>query len=396
MIIDKKASEFIMQTIHDILPFMKNILIRVDWNVPIHDGITLDNSRILETIPTLMRLLNSGKHITIMTHLGRPKGAYQADSSLKLLLPEVEKLLQQRVNFIEDLDQLGHQWEHPISLLENIRFFPGEETNDLELIQRLINKADAFVNDAFSVSHRAHASVEGVTHHLPHFAGVLMERELSNLTYFHDHYERPLMVICGGAKISSKIDFIQNMLKKAKTIALVGGLANTFLKAKGLNVGQSLVEDDAIDLAKRIIDQATIDGCELWMPDQVRVGKSLEDIPIDKSVADVHPDERILDIAPRSLDDLLTAMSDAKTIVWNGALGVFERPVWSNGTFTLAKELGRLTQQKHVQTLAGGGETVMALRQTNTFNQITYVSLAGGAFMEFMEGRKLPGVVPLL
>ena len=396
MIIDKKASEFIMQTIHDILPFMNNILIRVDWNVPIQDGVVLDNSRILETIPTLMRLLNSGKHITIMTHLGRPKGAYQADSSLNLLLPEIEKLLSKPVNFIESLDQLGHQWEHPISLLENIRFFPGEETNDLELIQRLIQKADVFVNDAFSVSHRAHASVEGVTHHLPHCAGLLMERELSNLTYFHDHYERPLMAICGGAKISSKIDFIQNMLKKAKTIALVGGLANTFLKAKGLNIGLSLVEDDAIDLAKRIIDQAAIDGCELWMPTHVRVGKSLEDTPIDKSVTEIHPDERILDIAPRSLDDLLTVANDAKAIVWNGALGVFESPAWSNGTFTLAKELGRLTHQKHVQTLAGGGETVMALRQTNTFNQFTYVSLAGGAFMEFMEGRKLPGVVPLL
>ncbi|QOL19453.1 phosphoglycerate kinase [Candidatus Bodocaedibacter vickermanii] len=385
-----------MKTIHDILPFMKNVLVRVDWNVPIQDGVVLDNSRILETVPTIMGLLSSGKHVTILTHLGRPNGAYQAESSLKLLQPEIEKLLQHPVNLIENLDQLGHQWEHQISLFENIRFFPGEEANDPELIKRLIQKADVFVNDAFSVSHRAHASVEGITHHLPHCSGVLMDRELSNLSYFHEHYEQPLMAICGGAKISTKIDFIQNMLKKAKTIALVGGLANTFLKAQGLNVGLSLVEDDAIDLAKKIIDQAATEGCELWMPNHVRVGKTLTDTPIDKAATEVTTDERILDIAPRSLECLLKTANDAKTIIWNGALGVFENPTWSNGTFTLARELGRLTQQQQFQTLAGGGETVMALRQTNTFNQFTYVSLAGGAFMEFMEGRKLPGIVPLL
>lgn len=385
-----------MQTIRNILPVMKNVLIRVDWNVPIQDGIVLDNSRILESLPTIMGLLNAGKHVTILTHLGRPKGAYQAEFSLKPLLPEIEKLLQYSVNFIEDLDQLGHQWEHPISILENIRFFPGEETNDPELTKRLVQNADVFVNDAFSVSHRAHASVEGITHHLPHCAGQLMERELSNLTYFHDHYERPLMAICGGAKISSKIDFIENMLKKAKTIALVGGLANTFLKAKGLNIGQSLVEDDAIDLARKIIDQAAVEGCELWMPNHVRVGKTLDDIPVDKPVTEIKSDDRILDIAPHSLDELLKSANESKTIIWNGALGVFENPLWSYGTFTLAKELGRLTQQKQFQTLAGGGETVLALHHTHTFNQFTYVSLAGGAFMEFMEGRKLPGVVPLL
>jgi phosphoglycerate kinase len=396
MIIYKKASEFIMKTIRDIPPLMKNILIRVDWNVPIRDGVLLDTSRILETLPTMMRLLDSGKHITILTHLGRPKGTYQAESSLKQLLPDVEKLLQHPVHFIEDLDQLGHQWELPISLLENIRFFPGEETNDPQLTQRLIQKADVFVNDAFSVSHRAHASVEGITHHLPHCAGLLMEREISNLIHFYEQYERPLMAICGGAKISTKIDFIYNMLKKAKTIALVGGLANTFLKAKGLNVGLSLVENDAIDLAKNIMNQAVIDGCELWIPSHVRVGKTLEDTPIDKPVTEIASDERILDIAPQSLDDLINVATRAKTIIWNGALGVFETPAWSTGTFTLAKELGRLAQQKQFQTLAGGGETVMALHYTHTFDQFTYVSLAGGAFMEFMEGRKLPGVVPLL
>jgi phosphoglycerate kinase len=396
MIINKKASEFIMQTIHDILPYMKNVIIRVDWNVPLHDGNVLDNSRILETLPTIMRLLKAGKHVTIFTHLGRPKAAYEAKHSLKLLLPEIEKIFQCPVNFIENLDQLGSQWDHQISLFENIRFFPGEETNDETFVQNIIKNADVFVNDAFSVSHRAHASVEGITHYLPHCAGLLMERELSNLINFHENYERPLMAICGGAKISTKINFIQNMLTKAKTIALVGGLANTFLKAKGYNVGLSLVEDDAIELAKEIMDQAVAAGCQLWMPNHVRVGKSLDDTSIDKPATEINPDERILDIAPRSLECLFKAVNEAKTVIWNGALGVFETPQWSNGTFTLAKELGRQTQLNQFQTLVGGGETVMALRQTNTFNQFTYVSLAGGAFMEFMEGKSLPGIVPIL
>lgn len=385
-----------MKTFHHLLSFMKNVIIRVDWNVPIQDGNVLDNSRILETIPTIIRLLNMGKHVTILTHLGRPKAKYQDEFSLKPLVAEVEQLLQQKVYFIEDLTALGNHWDNPVSLLENIRFFPGEETNDSSFVEQLIKGADVFVNDAFSVSHRAHASVEGITHALPHCAGLLMERELKHLIHFHESYQEPLMAICGGAKISTKIDFIHNMMKKAKTIALVGGLANTFLKAKGMNVGLSLVEDESLKLAAQILDNAEKDGCQLWLPNYVRVGKTLEDSPVDKHVSDIQPDERILDIAPQSWECLIKTCTTAKTIIWNGALGVFEYPQWSEGTFTVAKELARLTEHNHIQTLAGGGETVMALRQTNTFNQFTYVSLAGGAFMEFMEGQKLPGVIPLL
>jgi phosphoglycerate kinase len=385
-----------MQTVHDILPFMKNVIIRVDWNVPMREGKVLDNSRILETLPSIISLLKAGKHVTIFTHLGRPNATYETEYSLKLLISEIEKIFQRPVNFIESLDHLGSQWAHPLSLFENMRFFSGEESNDETFVLNIIKNADAFVNDAFSVSHRPHASVEGITHHLPRYCGLLMERELSNLIHFHEHYELPLMAVCGGAKISTKINFIQNMLTKAKTIALVGGLANTFLKAKGYNIGLSLVEDEAVNLAKEIMHQAENAGCHLWIPDHVRVGKTLEDTPIDKPVSHINSDERILDIAPQSLEELLNHVKKAKTIIWNGALGVFENPLWSNGTFTLAKELGRQTELNYFQTLVGGGETVMALRQTNTFSQFTYVSLAGGAFMEFMEGKSLPGIVPLL
>lgn len=387
---------YFMKTILNILPHMKNVLIRVDWNVPIQDGVVLDNSRIMETLPTLLRLLDKGKHITVITHLGRPNGAYKQEFSLKVLLPELESLLQLPIHLIESETELGLQWDHRLSLFENVRFYPGEEQNDAEFAQNLALNADIFVNDAFSVSHRAHASVEGITHHLPHCAGLLMERELSNLIHFHDSYESPLIAICGGAKILTKIDFIQNMLKKAHCIALVGGLANTFLKAKGLNIGASLVEDDALDLARKIIDQAESEGCKLWMPEHVRVGKHLDDTPNEKSVTDLELDDRILDIAPRSLEILINILNTANTIIWNGALGVFEKPQWAYGTLTLAKELATLTHNASIKTLAGGGETVMALRQSNTFNDLTYVSLAGGAFMEFMEGCQLPGIMPLM
>lgn len=385
-----------MKTILNILPHMKKVVIRVDWNIPIQDGVILDNSRIMETLPTLLRLLDKDKHITVLTHLGRPNGTYKQEFSLKVLLPKLESLLQVPIHFIESEAELGQQWDHRLSLFENVRFYPGEEQNDAEFAKNLALNADVFVNDAFSVSHRAHASVEGITHHLPHCAGLLMERELSNLIHFHDSYESPLIAICGGAKISTKIDFIQNLLKKAHCIALVGGLANTFLKAKGLNVGESLVENDSLDLARKIIDQAESEGCQLWMPEHVRVGKHLDDTANEKSVTDLESDDRILDIAPRSLEDLLKTLDSAKTIIWNGALGVFEKPQWAYGTLTLAKELSILTKNGSVKTLAGGGETVMALRQSNTFNDLTYVSLAGGAFMEFMEGRQLPGIMPLM
>jgi phosphoglycerate kinase len=385
-----------MKTLNNLPSFINNVIIRVDWNVPIQNGNVLDNSRIIESIPTISHLLNMGKHITILTHLGRPKAKYQNEFSLKPLIAEVEQLLQQKIHFIEDLNVLDNQWSSPVSLLENIRFFPGEETNDPAFIQQLVKGADVFVNDAFSVSHRAHASVEGITHALPHCAGLLMEKELNHLIHFHENYQEPLMTICGGAKISTKINFIHNMMKKAKTIALVGGLANTFLKAKGINVGLSLVEDESLKLATQILENAEKEGCQLWLPNYVLVGKTLEDSPLDKHISDIQPDERILDIAPRSLECLIKTCTTAKTIIWNGALGVFEYPQWSEGTFSVAQELAKLTQQNHIQTLAGGGETVMALRQTNTLNQFTYVSLAGGAFMEFMEGQKLPGIVPLL
>lgn len=385
-----------MKVISDILPFSKNVIVRVDWNVPIQFGKILDNSRIVETIPTLMKLLSSKKHITILTHLGRPKGMYNSEFSLKVLIPEIESVVGQKVKFIDKLDNLGTQWTSPISLFENVRFWSEEEKNDREFAKTLSSGADAFVNDAFSVSHRTHASVEGITHYLQPCAGLLMERELKNLIHFNEEYQQPLMAICGGAKISTKIGFIYNMLKKARIIALVGGLANTFLKAKGVDVGRSLVENEALDLAKKIMEETAKEGCQLWLPNYVRVGKSLDDSAVDKHVSEIDDTDHILDMAPRSWECLCHTFENTKTIIWNGALGVFEYPQWSEGTFTVAKELGKLTQTTEIKTLAGGGETVMALRKTNTFNQFSYVSLAGGAFMEFMEGRELPGVIPLL
>lgn len=386
-----------MNSIHTIPHYIKNILLRVDWNVPFDGDVILDNSRILETLPTLIRLLSTNKHVTILTHFGRPNSQYQPHLSLKKLIPEIEKLCGgYTVNLIENLEDMGSQWESQLSLFENIRFWPQEELNDMLFAKQLSNGAEFFVNDAFSVSHRAHASVSALAQCLPHCAGLLMEREWSHLKAFSTDYTTPLIAICGGAKTSTKIDFIYNMLNKAQTIVLVGGLANTFLNAKHINVGESLVEDSAIQTAKDIMIEAERVGCQLWLPNYVCVGKGLDDSPIEKHISEIDSDEKILDIASKSLECLFKTVSSAKTIIWNGALGVFEHPNWSNGTFELAKHLAKISQHESCKVLAGGGETVMALKQTNTFNQFTYVSMAGGAFMEFMEGKELPGIRGLI
>lgn len=385
-----------MNSIHDIPSYIKNILLRVDWNVPMDGDTILDNSRIVETLPTLMRLLGTNKHVTILTHLGRPKSHYRPELSLKKLIPEVEALCSgYSVNFVDDLSLMGTQWDSNLTLFENIRFWPQEELNDVTFAHQISTGAEVFVNDAFSVSHRAHASVKALAELKPNCVGLLMERELLYLNAFLNDYTTPLVAICGGAKISTKIEFIYNMLKKAEKIILVGGLANTFWKAKGVSVGTSLIEENAIETAKNIILEAERVGCNLWLPNYVNVAKNLDEIPVERNVHDIQPDEKILDLGERSLNCLINTLETAKTIIWNGALGVFEHKHWNKGTFNLARHLGHVAESETAKVLAGGGETVMALKQTNTFNKFTYVSMAGGAFMEFMEGKKLPGIEAL-
>jgi phosphoglycerate kinase len=366
----------------------KNIILRLDWNVPMQESKILDDSRILETFPTVRRLLKEGHHITIISHLGRPKEVNSKDS-LFFLCEAVSTLLGENIHFIQNLDELGKQWGRPVSLLENLRFWPEEMSDDAVFAKQLCIGADAFVNDAFSVSHRKHTSVSAIAKILPSYAGLLMEKEIASLNQFLRSPNRPITVICGGAKVSTKINFIQNFIKKADKIALVGAIANTFLKAQGYEVGLSLIEQSSLDVAKEILKGW---GGKIWLPEYVMVGKDLDDAPRCCKVDNVQKDERILDMALTSVDELLDICATSKTVIWNGALGLLEDPAWAEGSIQFAKGLAGLT---NVDTLAGGGETVLALQQADVLDQLSYVSMAGGAFMEYMEGKELPGIIGL-
>ncbi len=383
-----------MKTLKNLPSHHQNILLRVDWNIPTSNNSIIDPSRIIATLPTLNHLLNHGHYVTILTHRGRPiANQDNIHLSFRPLLNQLNQLCSKNFLFIDTLNQLGTQWNQSrVSLFENLRFFSGEIDNNSEFSTQLFSGAAAYVNDAFSVSHRAHASVEAITQHGPSFVGNLMEKELSALALFVQTPRASMTAICGGAKIGSKLPFIKHMTKKASTIALVGGIANTFLTAKGLNLGKSLVDHDSLHIANDIIKLAEENKCKLWLPNYVRVAKSLDDTPTIKHVSTVSPDEAIFDMAKQSYESLLASCNTSETIIWNGAAGVLEHPNWSEGTFSIANGLAALTKNKNIPTLAGGGETVMALQQTKTINKLSYVSLAGGAFMEYISGEVLPGV----
>lgn len=371
------------------------LLVRVDWNVPISEGKVLDDSRIVETIPTLRQLLQHTKRLVVLTHLGRPKGKIDPEYSLTKLLPCIKKLLPfVNIRCAADLEDIKSSDEGVI-LLENIRFWSGEEENSKEFAKTLASLGSAYVNDAFSVSHRAHASVDAITDFLPSYAGLLLEKELKDLREFSQLPQIPVVMIVGGAKVSTKLGLIQNFLDKVDTIVPVGGIANTFLKAKGYEVGTSLIEPDLIESAAKIMADSEKLRASVLLPEDVRVGKSLKDTSTVKSVTDIGVDEAIYDIGPKGFEAIKQVCENSKTIIWNGALGVFEQPGWDEGTLNLARVLAELTRNKGVKTLAGGGETVLALNIANVLKDITYVSFSGGAFLEFMEGKKLPGIEAL-
>ena len=373
-----------MKYLNDIPNECNNIIVRVDWNVPIQNGVILDDERIVETLPTLKRLFDMGKRVRILSHLGRPNGEKKEELSLKPLYYYLKTNGWDIAWLGEDF---SHPWEHSISLVENVRFFEGEERNDSDFSKQLAFGADAFVNDAFSVSHRKHASVYSIAERLPSFAGLLLEKEVKSLSYFLNSFERPLVVVCGGSKVSTKAPFIVNFLSKADTVALVGALPATFLAAQGKSVGKSLIEESAFSIISEIV--SSID--KIWVPESFKVGTSLDSISRETNLRQISPSEAIFDASSKSVEDLLDICSKAKTVIWNGALGVLENPTWAEGGLQFAKGLSKLCKEG-LQVLAGGGETVLCLKMADVLNDLTYVSMAGGAFMEFMEGKILPGI----
>jgi len=385
------------KTVRDIDVAGKRVLLRADLNVPLEGGEITDDTRIRESLPTIQYLLEQGARVIVCSHLGRPKGA-DAELSLAPVSGRMSNLLGRNVLFAEDC--VGPAAEHAVAamgnsplLLENLRFHGEEEKNDPAFAERLACLADAFVNDAFGAAHRAHASTEGVTHYLPAVAGFLMEKEVRYLSALVADPPRPFAAVVGGAKVSTKVPAIEHLLPKIDMLLLGGGMANTFLKASGIDVQMSLVEDEQVQAAQRIMEHARSIGVEVLLPvDVIAASKFAEDAEaLERSTSDIPRGYMVLDIGPETVKRYAAALRRAKAVVWNGPMGVFEMEKFSHGSFGMARAIAVLD----ATTVVGGGETAAVVAQSGLQARFTHVSTGGGASLEMLEGRELPGVAAL-
>src|SRR4249919_2123268 len=377
----------------------KRVLMRVDLNVPVENGVVSDSTRIERVAPAITEISDKGGKVILLSHFGRPKGR-DSKQSLKPVAAEVSRIIKRPVKFADDC--IGAPAERAVAAmkpgdilcLENTRFHAGEEKNDPAFVDALAKLGDIWVNDAFSAAHRAHASTEGLGHKLPAYAGRTMQAELEALSRALDHPQRPLAAIVGGAKISTKLDLLGNLLEKVNILIIGGAMANTFLLAQGKDVGKSLVEADLVGTARDIMAKAMAAKREIVLPVDAVVAQKFEArapsrvVDIDK----VGGAEMILDIGPRSVEQVVSVLARAKTLVWNGPFGAFETEPFDNGTIEVAEAAAELTQAGKLVSVAGGGDTVAALHAAGVADRLTYVSTAGGAFLEWMEGKALPGV----
>ena len=382
----------------------KRVLVRVDLNVPFHGGAISDDTRLRAAVPTIAELSDKGAIVLLLSHFGRPKGQSRPDMSLALLVRPLAELMGRPVRFIEDCQ--GPEAERAITtmmagsigILENTRFHLGEETNDPALAKGMAALGDIYVNNAFSAAHRAHASTEGVAHLMPAYAGRAMEAELTALEKALGDPERPLAAVVGGAKVSSKLAVLGHLVGKVDHLIIGGGMANTFLAARGVNVGKSLCEHDLVGEAEAIFARAEAANCTIHLPYDVVVAKEFAPNPPSVRTCNVHEvaaDEMILDIGPAAVEALSDVLKNCRTLVWNGPLGAFETPPFEAATVALAKTAAALTLDGSLVSVAGGGDTVAALNMAGVVPDFTFVSTAGGAFLEWMEGRTLPGVAAL-
>lgn len=381
----------------------KRVLVRVDINVPMEDGRVTDDTRIQRIVPTLQDILKAGGKPILLAHFGRPKGKHVPEMSLRPLVEPIAAAVEAPVMFCADCRgdaaqaAVGALPEGSVLLLENTRFQPGEEKNDAALAAEFAELGDVYCNDAFSAAHRAHASTEGVAQLLPSCAGRLMEAELSALESALGNPERPVVAVVGGAKVSTKLDLLSNLIEKVDVLVIGGGMANTFLAASGIDVGKSLCEHDLADTAREIAAKAAQTGCELLLPrDAVVAREFAENAPSETvKTEDVPGDAMILDAGPDSVSHILQVFERAKTVIWNGPLGAFEIAPFDAATNAAAKAAADLTRAGKLITVAGGGDTVAALNKARVADDFTYISTAGGAFLEWMEGKTLPGVAAL-
>jgi phosphoglycerate kinase len=382
----------------------KRVLVRVDLNVPMEGARVTDDTRLRAMLPTVLELSDRGAIVLLLSHFGRPKGEVRPDMSTAQLVMPVHRLAGRSVRFIEDCQgpeaarALTTMLPGNIGILENTRFHLGEEKNDPELARAIAALGDYYVNDAFSAAHRAHASTEGVAHLLPSFAGRAMEAELRALQRALGDPERPVAAVVGGAKVSSKLDVLGHLIGKVDHLIIGGGMANTFLAARGVNVGKSLCEHELTGEANAIFDRADAAGCTIHLPYDVVVAKEFAPNPPSMRTCNVHEvaaDEMILDVGPAAVEALADVLKTCRTLVWNGPLGAFETPPFDAATVALAQTAAALTKEGSLISVAGGGDTVAALNHAGVAQDFSFVSTAGGAFLEWMEGRTLPGVAAL-
>ena len=382
----------------------KKVLVRVDLNVPMEDGKVTDATRIERVAPTILELSGKGAKVILLAHFGRPKGAPDPEQSLAPIAKATAAVLGRPVAFAADCigkeasAAVAAMKDGDVLLLENTRFHNGEEKNDAEFAKALSANGDLYVNDAFSAAHRAHASTEGLAHLLPAFAGRTMQAELEALEKGLGNPARPVVAIVGGAKVSTKIDLLMNLVKKVNALVIGGGMANTFLAARGTDVGKSLAEHDLAATAKQIMIEAATAGCAIILPSdgvvarEFKAGAANEIVAIDAVPADT----MILDVGPKTIETVKAWIDRAATLVWNGPLGAFEIQPFDKATVAAAREAAQQTKAGRLVSVAGGGDTVAALNHAGVADDFTYVSTAGGAFLEWMEGKELPGVEALV
>ncbi len=391
------------RTLDDLDVAGKRVLVRADLNVPVRDGKVTDATRIERFAPTLAAIIERGGKPVVMSHFGRPKGPDPSQSLRPLVEPLSRAAGGRTVHFASDC--VGPEAERvvnalrpgEIALLENLRFHPGEEKNDPDFARQLAALGDVYVDDAFSASHRAHASIAALAHLLPAAAGKNMQAELDALGAALEHPQHPVMALVGGAKVSTKLDLLQFITGKVDRLAIGGAMANTFLFAQGRPVGRSLCEQDLADTARTILKEAEERGCEIILPEDVVTAEKLEPGVVTRTVGinAVPAASMILDIGPHTAERIGQALEASKTLVWNGPVGAFETPPFDRATIAIAKKVSELTRAGSLMSVAGGGDTVAALAAAGVTDDLTYVSTAGGAFLEWLEGRELPGVAAL-
>ena len=379
----------------------KKVLLRLDLNVPLKNGSITDETRINKIIPIIDFLIKEQSKIIIISHVGRPKGKVIMDLSLKPICENVEKKINKKISLVkEDIFKLKKEdlFKDPndqIVFLENIRFYKEEEKNDTNFAQHLAKLADLYVNDAFSCSHRAHASVSKITEFLPSFAGLQLETEISALKKVTTEIKKPITCIIGGSKISTKIGIIKNLISKFDNIIIVGGMANNIIKYKGNQIGKSIKEENCDLMIKEIFETLKSHSCKIIFPEDVLIGKNLDDEPQIKQLNNIKDDDIILDIGPKTLGKIKRIIEKSETVLWNGPAGYFENPNFANGSYNIAKAITKKNRNNSIYSVVGGGDTIALINKIQLIENFNFVSTAGGAFLEYLEGKELPGIKAL-